>query len=143
MTDTEGSGSELERLAPCPFCGKVEEDEDGPLLNYGLRAHRGEVRFVVCCIVQTDDFDTDAEAIAAWNRRSAPTVSAQGVEERERIYRFSISGPYPEPGGPWTWEISWTHNGEGWSEEYETLAEALERIAEVAAPPREQAGNNG
>ena len=58
--------SDVFLLKPCfmPGCKPVT----GPALWSG-----GDGYFVGCkdCGIQTDDFDTEAEAIAAWNTRAA------------------------------------------------------------------------
>lgn len=81
-------------LAPCPFCGVGTESEDGPCANYGIRQHYGEVWFVVCGCptgVQTADFATVEEAIAAWNRR------APAPESRSQLKRLAAQRGDPPP----------------------------------------------
>ena len=71
----------VERLAPCPFCGGRAEIYGGlfPPLGprYGVTC-RGECKtFLDCrCVHQ-------AEAIAAWNRRSDATITALREEVEE------------------------------------------------------------
>jgi Lar family restriction alleviation protein len=51
-----------EPLKPCPFCGhKAELYDATPHLNW---AH------CLGCGAETDEYDTMAEAVAAWNRRA-------------------------------------------------------------------------
>ena len=78
----------VERLAPCPFCGGRAEIYGGlfPPLGprYGVTC-RGECKtFLDCrCVHQ-------AEAIAAWNRRSDATITA--LREEVKRARFSPLG---------------------------------------------------
>ncbi len=60
-------------LLPCPFCGTSErDDEQERNLDDWLQLTE-MVGFVVECFgcgAETRCFDTDAEAVAAWNRRT-------------------------------------------------------------------------
>lgn len=71
MTDTT--------LLPCPSCGTAP-GQNGPWLN-------PDSWYVACqkCGLSTRDFDTDAEAIAAWNRRPSPSVHRQASAGQEGV----------------------------------------------------------
>lgn len=53
-------------LLPCPFCGGDAEI---------WRAHEGRTAWVACmgrcAVLVSKEYTTDADAIAAWNRRAA------------------------------------------------------------------------
>lgn len=57
----------------CPFCGFDKPD---------VRDNRTDAFWVDCpvCGAETTGFDTPAEAIAAWNRRTPPAQAAEAVE---------------------------------------------------------------
>lgn len=91
MTDRERErvSAPQSELLPCPFCG------DSALLQ-GLGAHN-----VICtnCNVLTPDFDTAAEAIAAWNRRSpaSPEVTEEGLVKAILWAVHDVPLPADEP----------------------------------------------
>ena len=70
------SKSELDKIKPCPFCGKM------PMIKSDIRYPRPKCEAmtayeVVCnnyrCIIYNADnnyYKTEAEAIEAWNRRA-------------------------------------------------------------------------
>ena len=60
----------IEKLKPCPFCGSsniAPEEEYGSDCGYSFGGH-----LVICnnCGVQTKYYETETEAIEAWNRRA-------------------------------------------------------------------------
>ncbi len=70
-------------LLPCPFCGAPREE-------LGLTVHPnpppadGKAEWGVqcyCCHVETPFYDTQAEAVSAWNRRAALSASTAQAEE--------------------------------------------------------------
>jgi Lar family restriction alleviation protein len=74
----------MSALLPCPFCGG--------------EANRSK-HFVFCtaCHAESDWFGTDAEALAAWNRR-APGYRAGAEAMRERAitairHHVTVAGP--------------------------------------------------
>lgn len=90
----------VERLAPCPFCGGRAEIYGGlfPPLGprYGVTC-RGECKtFLDCrCVHQ-------AEAIAAWNRRSDATITAlrEEVAQARKAAAEALYGEGNDPGYP-------------------------------------------
>ena len=58
-----------EKLKPCPFCGNKAEI-NGKILNWDLSSIEAAY-FVRCtkCRNHSDWFDTEQDAIEAWNRR--------------------------------------------------------------------------
>ena len=68
MTDSQMDAPEL---LPCPFCGERAEI---------WRAHEGRTAWIACMgkcsVLVSKEYKTDAEAIAAWNRRATPSVLA-------------------------------------------------------------------
>lgn len=57
-----------EKLLPCSVCGgEARLNRDGYSLDLRVRCDE--------CGARTEDFETDKEAIAAWNRRSSPPAA--------------------------------------------------------------------
>lgn len=75
----------MSELLPCPFCGNEPRVDD---FSTDYRPNAGPSWRVMCkgpCSmdeVWTDSFDTEAEAIAAWNHRSQPTSPDAEMVER-------------------------------------------------------------
>lgn len=71
-------------LLPCPFCG----GPDTRLFNRPDEFNRTS-RGVQCangdCFIKGPEFETEAEAIAAWNRRAAPTDDLSVENENLRL----------------------------------------------------------
>ena len=66
---------EREGLKPCPFCGGealVDDNEPYPGDCIWFDVGCGECN----CVIDAC-FDTEADAIAAWNRRAAPTTEEE------------------------------------------------------------------
>lgn len=82
-------------LLPCPFCGgTVESVRDFKHNDYSVACTRGKT-----CYVQprTPNYKTRADAIAAWNQRTAlpaPAVATEG--EAKRIFEDKLLG-FREP----------------------------------------------
>lgn len=78
MTDTKLDAARIEELLPCPFCG-VRPFAD---VQNGQQTPNGEVKFVWCekCDSCGPERLSDAEAIAAWNRRT-PALRALSAPE--------------------------------------------------------------
>lgn len=72
----------MSELLPCPFCGGEAEILTAESM-YG-----GNLYGVLCdcCAGRTDVFDTEAEAIAAWNSRAERTCFADEVTHRDCKY---------------------------------------------------------
>jgi Lar family restriction alleviation protein len=70
-----------EQLSPCPFCGSAGE-ELGLCYDVGATPAEGQDWFVRCyvCHVETARQDSEAEAIAAWNRRAARSHESERVK---------------------------------------------------------------
>ena len=65
----------MTELKPCPFCGEsVRDDEQELCLDSFLQMSEkaGPLFYLECfgCGIETRWFPTEAEAIAAWNRRA-------------------------------------------------------------------------
>lgn len=77
MTDTT-------KLLPCPFCGGKAE-----LNTWGNDRDGCHVAKVICdsCSASADSFETQDQAIAAWNRRASPSpdLSAENARLREAL----------------------------------------------------------
>lgn len=71
-------------LKPCPFCGNVHLS----VLDYESR-HRVECPF---CGTRTGNYNSEQDAIDAWNRRVQPSFTPDELEE---IFHRLI-GHYPE-----------------------------------------------
>ena len=56
----------MEKLKPCPFCGREADCN-----NTGILDHNGNALWWVECIcgVNTDGYNTQDEAATVWNRR--------------------------------------------------------------------------
>jgi Lar family restriction alleviation protein len=125
----------MDDLLPCPFCGG-----DADLDYYHNETHGGGAGRVVCveCGASTsgDDFgwmtkETDkatskAQAVAAWNTRTASDGRAEGLREAAEICRLnavqSVSNDaMPEPVG----DACWSHVGQKYA------AMILARAAEL------------
>ena len=65
----------MEELKPCPFCGGGARIWKGPDYFKVACAHQFD------CAAQVGPYDTEAEAVAAWNRRAAP----ENKEDRHEI----------------------------------------------------------
>lgn len=68
-------------LLPCPFCGgparTFQKYRDAKPLNWRVICDNEDpVRGELCAMAVFSDFDTEAEAIAAWNTR-APMQSGE------------------------------------------------------------------
>lgn len=82
-----------EELKPCPFCGKTQAKDGkfgvGVAATQGMNergeyVEEGRQWSVICsgCGSSCSLYcDTEAEAIAAWNRRAAPTTEGEGGGE--------------------------------------------------------------
>jgi Lar family restriction alleviation protein len=60
-------------LLPCPFCGGVEHEIGYDSAGYDVQCHSWT------CRAKTGSHATEAEAVAAWNRRAALPVSREAV----------------------------------------------------------------
>lgn len=86
MTATDRMTTDDKGLKPCPFCGGkaiIQEHEAHEHSNWlveatGLPKHVSASWSVECVVCSCGMiFDTEAEAIAAWNRRLSPVLSAE------------------------------------------------------------------
>jgi len=76
-------------LKPCPFCGHRAETQE-----YGMRTEAWAV-WCVECKAQMESISTEAEAIAAWNRRAPDPrdeVIRGLVEAAERSRQYIVGG---------------------------------------------------
>lgn len=90
-------------MMPCPFCGGEAE----------ISSHEIFGSAVICntegCAANLESHNSDAEAIAAWNTRPTPALSAAdadeivrlakawvdaGIRHRVAIYAHDLSGGY-------------------------------------------------
>ena len=81
-------------LLPCPFCGGEAE------MLTAESMHGGNLYGVMCncCAGRTDVFDTEAEAIAAWNARAERgTLTAEQVRETVEKHWHDLSADYDMP----------------------------------------------
>ena len=89
---TTQKGEREEALKVCPFCGG----------DAGLRHHRLGQRWQWCVVCTSSDtvcyvgpesqwFDTEAEAIDAWNRRPLLSSSKAEGEMRERVAKLEAT----------------------------------------------------
>lgn len=64
----------MSELKPCPFCGGEAE------MLTAESMHGGNLYGVMCdyCAGRADVYDTEAEAIAAWNSRAERTCRIEG-----------------------------------------------------------------
>jgi hypothetical protein len=74
----------MEELKPCPFCG-CGRDPRPQVSDVPQRDH-ADMFCGQCmnCAARTDDFCTEAEAVAAWNRRSPSDTGAREALETAR-----------------------------------------------------------
>lgn len=63
----------MNELLPCPFCGGEAE------MLTAESMHGGNLYGVMCdcCACRTDVYDTEAEAVAAWNTRAERTCYSE------------------------------------------------------------------
>ena len=130
----------MNELLPCPFCGS----EAHVCLDYE-ETHTPHVQYVVqcfSCFVTTQQFDTEAEAIEAWNTRAAYETDDYFYLPKPKERLITISEPI----------ITETENGvrasygidvfekavRKWQEQIEcdSEKEIIERICEVFRPKR-------
>ena len=82
-------------LLPCPFCGN-----DAALVRASNSLNN--YLFVQClnndCVCESDFYTTEADAIAAWNRR-APTVPDEVREAISHLEAFSTTMIFMVNGG--------------------------------------------
>ena len=76
----------MTELKPCPFCGEsVRDDEQELCLDSFLQMSEkaGPLFYLECfgCGIETRWFPTEAEAIAAWNRRAAVVEEIKGESD--------------------------------------------------------------
>ena len=70
----------MEALLPCPFCGVIPELSEDLQYNlkiwdYWVKCTNNDCLVTDCC---TSTYDTQSEAIAAWNRRATPAADVRG-----------------------------------------------------------------
>ena len=72
-----------DELKPCPFCGGEAKIKCGEIVNrYNTAVYRHYHVECMSCGVDTRNFDTDDEAIEAWNRRTDRTAKVQELPRR-------------------------------------------------------------
>lgn len=83
---------------PCPWCGPGRSVCD-PV--YSFMSKRWQV-FCGACGASCGSYPTEAEAIAAWNRRAASAESARMREALDKIACWDegpkVTGSFDEPG---------------------------------------------
>lgn len=72
---------ELEALLPCPFCGGAD------ICHEPLDYQNGSWVMCESCGASTDSKDSNAAAIATWNRRAAPPIAPGEREAFEQYGR--------------------------------------------------------
>lgn len=78
---------ELEAMLPCPFCGSAPSEYPQ---NTSIPAKAGGYTQIIWCEncgCEGPERQTDAEAIAAWNKRSNPEL----IASRERIAELEVA----------------------------------------------------
>jgi Lar family restriction alleviation protein len=84
-------------LLSCPFCGGVKHEIGYDSAGFDVQCHSWT------CRAKTGSHTTEAEAIAAWNRRAALPVSREAVgvtEEAKLVAFFNEPAAYSR----WGWE---------------------------------------
>jgi Lar family restriction alleviation protein len=85
MTDKNTAGVDLDKLAPCPFCGGEAHATTG--FTTGGDWPHGHFDRVFCgkCQIRQLFHRTKADAIAAWNSRAQPRVTEQAEAPSPQI----------------------------------------------------------
>ncbi len=136
MTTTPPSdiAGAIERLEPCPLCGGKAEI---------WRAHPDEpprrrawIAGMDRCLVLTKEYDTDAEAIAAWNTRPQP--SGEGLTDAMLAEAFAKTSEYECPDD----ELDYATAPDEVKEHFRRAAEYLNSRQALAAhqPPSREGG---
>lgn len=106
MTPTTIGANELRAILPCPFCGEVKRvwPQNGNIGSY----EKGWHQLIWCenCGATSREWPTEAEAIAAWNRRKdgLGTVSVKPLtfnkyeEAKGASAKYTV---YESGGGLW------------------------------------------
>lgn len=86
MTDESNAAQDLRgALEPCPFCGGVELGLMRPSDVRGLVHSRDWFIRCYSCHVETAEYQTKSEAVAAWNRRAALAQPAEKAKAGEVV----------------------------------------------------------
>ena len=97
-----------ERLEPCPFCGSAVSARYISHYFAGGEKKLRPLPWRVCCendecaFEPCADFTTEAEAIAAWNRRSAPATRDAIIEECAKVARQFLKGDHALNDAAWS-----------------------------------------
>jgi Lar family restriction alleviation protein len=95
IEDQQNQGVAVDALLPCPFCGGEAELASYNSCDCCGKAWNGQV---VCqgCGQGVSHFDTDAEAIAAWNTRKPAAPLLLEALEKAVAYYDGLSRPHDD-----------------------------------------------